>query len=233
MRELAVAGRHRPPAGRHGGLVASAAARNVVHLGRSGFEPRLGGGDTHEVITAAVVGSDRDVLAMMRRIGIVMFVVGAVTAMSVVFTADATRAGQIAQGAVSVGYVVCALVLWVSRSRLWPVQAALATSIVLLSVGTATAQAVGLGPLFYLWPLVYTAYFFTPRALILNFVLMVSTLAVALILNASATDRADTLIRTSVSVGMIATLVLFMRLREARLRGELAVLADTDPLTGC
>ncbi len=183
-------------------------------------------------MTTAVDGPDRDVLATMRRIGIVMFVVGAVTAMSVVFTADATQAGQIAQAAVAGGYVVCALALWVSRSRLWPVHASLATSIVLLSVGTATAQPVGLGPMFYLWPLAYAAYFFTPRALILNFVLMVSTLAIALILNPSATLRADTLIRTSVSVGMIAALILFMRLREARLRGELAVLADTDPLTG-
>ena len=181
---------------------------------------------------AAVHGPDPNVLATMRRIGIALFAVGAVTAMSVVFTAEETQLGRIAQAAVGLGYLVCALVLSVSRSRLWPVQATLATSIVLISVGTATSRPVGLGPMFYLWPLVFAAYFFTPRALVLSFLLMVSALATALILNASATVRVDTLIRTSVSVGGIAALVLFMRLREARLGGELALLAETDPLTG-
>jgi diguanylate cyclase (GGDEF)-like protein len=181
---------------------------------------------------AAGDGPDPHVLATMRRIGIAMFAVGAVTAMSVVFTAEETPAGRFAQTAVAVGYVVCALGLSVSRSRLWPVQATLATSIVLLSVGTATSRPIGLGPLFYLWPLVYAAYFFTPRQVVLSFLLMVSSLAMALILNASATARSDTLIRTSISVGGIAALILFMRLREGRLRDELALLAETDPLTG-
>jgi diguanylate cyclase (GGDEF)-like protein len=196
------------------------------------FQRRLGGDDIPEMTPSNAEELSLDVLTTMRRVGIVMFVIGSVTAVSVVFTAEATWVGRISQSAVAVGYVACALALSVSRSRLWPVQASLATSIVLLSVGTATARPIGLGPLFYLWPLVYAAYFFTPRALVLNFALMVSSLAIALILNASATHRADTLIRTSVSVGMIAALVLFMRLREARLRGELATLADTDPLTG-
>jgi diguanylate cyclase (GGDEF)-like protein len=128
--------------------------------------------------------------------------------------------------------LLCGLVLVASPLRRALIEAVVLASIVVLGVLMTVSDPVGMGPLFYLWPMVYAAYFFPPRAVIAMFVVTTISLGVGLGLNAHEPLKADTFAGVFSSVGLMVALVAVMSRREERLQAELARMADTDPLTG-
>lgn len=181
---------------------------------------------------SSVGGTEK--LGFMRRAAIVMFLVGAVTCAVGVrtklqATTEFSRGGQ---WACAGGFLFCGLLLLVCPPRKPVVKCSVMASIVILGVLIAVSDPVGMGPLFYLWPMVFAAYFFTPRTLVGAFAVMVVSLGTGLALNPYEPLKLDTFTGVVSSVGLVAALVAVMNRREERLRRELARTAETDPLTG-
>ena len=89
-----------------------------------------------------------------------------------------------------------------------------------------------MAPIFYLWPMVYAAYFCSQRLAAACMSWSALTLAAGLALNQHHDLKVDTFIGTISSVGLMTVLVSMMTLREQRLRDDLASIARTDSLTG-
>ena len=173
-----------------------------------------------------------ETLPLMRRVSVVMFLVGGITCASGVLTTQSTPASRLAQGCFAGAFLACALVLFAAPARKWLVQATDLLSILLLSGLMATSNPIGMGPFFYLWPVVFAAYFGSARMLGAALSTMVLTLPIGLALNETHRLKLDTFIGTIATVGTMAALVTYMSRRQARLSDELAHAADTDPLTG-
>ena len=105
-------------------------------------------------------------------------------------------------------------------------------SIVMLGLLMGSSNAIGATPFFFLWPLVHLAYFARRAVVGVGFGVLAATVTVATIVNPYATDRADTIVGTVVSVGLVTGLVMVMTARERELQAALARAADTDALTG-
>jgi diguanylate cyclase (GGDEF)-like protein len=177
-------------------------------------------------------GESGDWLRFMRRVAIAMFLVGGLTCALGLLKPHSTAVSQMAQGACAASFVLCGLLLAATRVRRRSIEASLLVSILILSVLTALSDPIGMGPLFYLWPVVFAAYFCSRRILIASFAWMTITLAVGLAFKTHYALKFDTFTGTVSSVGLMAGLVATMRWRESGLRTELAQIAETDPLTG-
>jgi diguanylate cyclase (GGDEF)-like protein len=171
-------------------------------------------------------------LLLMRRVAVLMFLVGAVPCGLGAFLKDLTPLAAICQGAFAAGFAACGILLAVTRPRKLVIEGSTLVSITFLSGLMGTSNETGMTPFFYLWPVVFAAYFGSPRLLKVSLAWMTVTLGVALTLSQSIELKVDTFTGTVASVGLMATLVAAMQQREARLRERLAVAANTDPLTG-
>jgi diguanylate cyclase (GGDEF)-like protein len=172
-------------------------------------------------------------LATMRRVSIAMFLVGGATALSGVWVVQSTPSGKLGQGIVSVVFLATGLVhLAVRRPGRRFLEGGMFWSIALISGLISFSDPLGMAPFFYLWPVVYAAYFSSARITATAYGLMVLTLAAALGANTALELKVVTFIGTCSTVGLMAALVVTMTDQHSRLRHELAVAAETDPLTG-
>ena len=172
-------------------------------------------------------------LPLMRRVSIVMFLVGGATCLSGVWITQQSADGRLVQAAIAGLLAVTGLGLFGMRTpRRRVMEASVIWSIFLLSGLVALADPVGMAPFFFLWPVVYVAYFSSMRMTAAAFASMALTLAAALVVNPSIDLKVDTFVGTCTSVGIMGALVATMTRQQAALRQELAVAAETDPLTG-
>jgi diguanylate cyclase (GGDEF)-like protein len=179
-----------------------------------------------------MVAASSEQLGTMRRVAITMFLVGGLTCAIGVITTERTATAKLWQGLFSAGLVALGLALLATRPRRRVIQASTLLGILLISGVMTTADPIGQTPFFYLWPMLFAAYFCSQRMLLASYGLMAVALAVGLALNASCHLKMDTFTGTVSSVGLVAALVALMTEREARLRADLARIANTDPLTG-
>jgi diguanylate cyclase (GGDEF)-like protein len=175
----------------------------------------------------------QDSLALMRRVSIIMFTLGGFTCLSGVWMTQSTTESKLAQGVIAGLFIVTGFVLVVVRKPpRWLLEGAILWSVLLLSALIALSDPIGMAPFFYLWPVVFAAYFSSLRVLVVTYAWMVVTLGVGLIQNQVHELKLDTFTGTVATVGLMGALVATMTNQEARLRGELASAAETDPLTG-
>jgi diguanylate cyclase (GGDEF)-like protein len=88
-------------------------------------------------------------------------------------------------------------------------------------------------PFFYLWPMLLAAYFFQLREVVLNFLLVCASFAVALALWVPVADgRTIMLVDTAAAVGVVAVLVFVLKTRLARVVAGMHRASTTDALTG-
>jgi diguanylate cyclase (GGDEF)-like protein len=180
----------------------------------------------------ADAGQAHDRLALMRRVAVMLFLVGAgVSEFGALFTQRTSFSRQ-AQTGCSALLALCGLYLLVTTPRLRAIQCVVVLSVVDLGVVLGIADPIGMGPLFLFWPLVYAAYFFSRRILVLTYAVATVALTVAVAVNSHIELKVDTWIGTISSIGLMAGLVSVMTVREERLRHELQQMASTDPLTG-
>jgi diguanylate cyclase (GGDEF)-like protein len=169
----------------------------------------------------------------MRRVAVAMFLAGGATCVLGSFTAQGSADAKHAQAAIGGILVLCGVVLLAPRQptrRLLLAFDFLGIALVGLLVGVA--HPTGRDDFFYLWPVVYAAYFFSTRVFAAVCMSMVVTFAIALGQHAEYPIKLDTFIGTVATVGLRGTLVAQLTRREARLRAQLATAAHTDPLTG-
>jgi diguanylate cyclase (GGDEF)-like protein len=168
-----------------------------------------------------------------RRVALTMFIVGGlVCGAGAVLKPDLTDTARAVQLSAAAGCGVLALGVRLLPRRGWIIDAGAILSIVLLGMIMGASNAIGATPFFFLWPLVYLAYFSRRAVVVVGFVVMTVSLSVAMAVNPYATDKADTVVGTQFSVGLMAALVLIMTRRERDLQAALARAADTDALTG-
>jgi diguanylate cyclase (GGDEF)-like protein len=172
-------------------------------------------------------------LVLGQRIGAGLSLTGSLTSYLGAFTLHMTPLAQGVQLALAVGFTIIGLMLAIVKPNAMLMKACVVWSVLAISAMLATADSFGTTPFFYLWPAVFAAYFCTPRFLASTLIFLASTLLVALII--SPIDwavKADTLIGTTLSVGLMSAVVSLMHAREDRLHRRLAEAAHTDPLTG-
>lgn len=168
----------------------------------------------------------------MRRVAVTMFIAGGCTAMlGVVITARTTPA-RWTQGLCGAGFVLCGLILLAAPPRRSAIHLSVVGSIAMLGVLIAGSNPTGMAALFYLWPMVYAAYFCSQRFAAGLMGWSAATLVAGLVVNEHHPLKVDTFVGTISSVGLMTALVSTMTRREERLRLELAAVARTDPLTG-
>lgn len=173
-----------------------------------------------------------ETLDLMRRVAIAMFVVGGLTCASGYWITQSTPESARIQLGIAALFLGTGLLFVLMPPARRHLEVAAMWAVLLISTLIATGNPIGMAPFFFLWPLVYTAYFSSVRRVGVAFALMVVSMAVALALNDHHEMKLDTFAGTTATVGLMAALVTTMTRQEARLRRELAVAAETDPLTG-
>lgn len=162
-----------------------------------------------------------------------MFIGGGLVCLSGVWMTQETPESRLAQGLIAALFLVTGLgLLGVRPPRRWVFEASVVWSVVLLGALIALSDPLGMAPFFYLWPLVYAAYFSSTRVVASTYGVMVVSLGMGLVVNDAIALKLDTFTGTVATVGAMALLVHTMTRQERRLRDELALAADTDPLTG-
>jgi diguanylate cyclase (GGDEF)-like protein len=88
-------------------------------------------------------------------------------------------------------------------------------------------------PFFYLWPMLVAAYFFQRRDVVLNFLLVCGSFAVALVFWVPVDDgRLIMLLDTAMAMGVVAALVFVLKTQVGRLMTGMHKASTTDALTG-
>lgn len=169
----------------------------------------------------------------MQRVGAAMFLVGAMSLLTTLALPDPDTSDHPAitliAGLLGLGAVLC----WCLRGRrMWTVRALVIYGIVLVSVLMGVTRPIEATPFFYLWPMLFSAYFFGRRDVAVDLAVMWVTLGVALF--GFSVDPMKQVMFMDVGVSVTLTCVVVLLLRE-RLTTVIAALADasaTDYLTG-
>jgi diguanylate cyclase (GGDEF)-like protein len=104
--------------------------------------------------------------------------------------------------------------------------------VALIGVAVATSDSYGDGAVLYVWPAVWTAYFFRTRGAILIVAWIGIVHAVALMTLPPGQASLERWIDVEVAVAVVAAVVRTLAIRQARLVDRLAQEARVDPLTG-
>lgn len=170
----------------------------------------------------------------MRRLATAILVGGAATCALGVATkyASTTTLSRTGQLSCASAFFLCGVVLALTRGGKRTILACVLLAVVVLGVLMALSDPIGMGPLFYLWPVVYVAYFYPPRVLAAVVATMALSLGTGLASNAHEHLLADTFFGVCTSVGVMGAVVAWMTRQQTNLRRELARAAQTDPLTG-
>jgi diguanylate cyclase (GGDEF)-like protein len=171
-------------------------------------------------------------ISLMRRVGATMFIVGGFSSYVGAATVQTTVVGQrwqlvLASILVAFGVAVLAAP---PTPRLFRAGVFAATTVI--STMMATARPISATEFFYLWPVVFAAYFLGRRCVVFTMVWLACTLAVGLGLSQDDVVKTDLFTSTLSSVGLVGGVVTLMRERERRLTRNLTLAARTDALTG-
>lgn len=168
----------------------------------------------------------------MRRVGAVMFIGGAISSLVGVATVQETAFGRQSQFVLASMLAMLGICVLVMRptERLFRGGVLAATTVI--SGMMATAQPVSATEFFYLWPVVFAAYFLGRRCTVVTLAWLAVTLAIALHLTRDDLVITDIFTSTITSVGLVGAVVTMMRERERRLLRGLSEAARTDALTG-
>lgn len=145
---------------------------------------------------------------------------------------DRSQVSTIALIASGATFVVLGALLLLFPTTRWLVRIVLYGSIATLSAYLAIGDPIGAAPMFYMWPMAFSAYFMPRRHLLSVTLLSGVGLVAALLINRHDHAGADTMLGVISSVGIVAVVMDAMNRRERALRDQLEVNAGTDPLTG-
>jgi diguanylate cyclase (GGDEF)-like protein len=173
----------------------------------------------------------REAEGLMRGVGVAMFLLGSMTLLATLPLPDPITSDRPAIEAVAALLGVGALFVWLLRpNRRWVSRVAVVYALV--SALMAVTRPIESTPFFYLWPMVYSAYFFSRREAALDLVLMWVTLALALFVWSDDAEKAVLFIGVGTSVTLTTAVVRMLGEHVSAVIGQLARTAATDYLTG-
>ena len=171
--------------------------------------------------------------AFMRRVGAGMFLIGCVTLLATLTLPDPDTSDHTAIEIIAVLLALGALFAGTNRiERLWAVHAWVLYGILLVSALMAIARPIEATPFFYLWPTVFSAYFFSRRTVAFDLLVMWVTLGLALFAWSHDPMKQVMFMGVGVSVSLTAVVVTLLGERLTQLIAELGRASNTDHLTG-
>jgi diguanylate cyclase (GGDEF)-like protein len=124
------------------------------------------------------------------------------------------------------------IVGWERTSRMWLLCLCPAFGVVITSMVVGVVRPISGTPLFYLWPVIFGAYFFPRRNLAWTLVLQATSMAVALAWFAKGEMKSLLWLDTVVSMSLVGALVLVLRERLSSAFARVYNSSITDCLTG-
>jgi diguanylate cyclase (GGDEF)-like protein len=189
---------------------------------------------SHPTVVTHARDSQESARLLIRRIGAGLLAVGGITMVVTLFAPSAGRPHVVAF--VPVGAACFALAAYLAFARRVPDWLLLATPPLGTLLVTAIMSVEGTTsgtPFFYLWPMLVAAYFFQGRDVVLNFLLVCVSFAVALIFWVPVDDgRLIMLVDTAMAMGVVAALVFTLKTQVGRLMIGMHKASTTDALTG-
>jgi diguanylate cyclase (GGDEF)-like protein len=171
-------------------------------------------------------------LGLMRRVASAQFLSGGVTLFLVLLTPDPDTTDHRAVAIIGGFILLAGLALAVvRRPRLWMVRLAPLYATATISAIVGLSNPIAGTPFFYLWPLLYTAYFFSRRDVAIDFVAFAASFAFCLYHSAPGA-RVMVYYDAVSSVAIATLLVVVLKERLSAVIGQLQLTASTDSLTG-
>jgi diguanylate cyclase (GGDEF)-like protein len=174
-----------------------------------------------------------DELGLMRRTARAMFGIGGLTVLASVPMPRPEPVDEVALAIAGALMLSAGLIVgWSRTSRMWLLRLCPAFGVVIISVIVGVVRPISGTPLFYLWPVIYGAYFFPRRNLVITLALQALTMAAAMAWLAKGEMKGLLWLDTVVSVSLVGTLVLVLRERLSIAFSRLYSSSITDGLTG-
>ncbi len=195
-------------------------------------KPARGTLGVHPMIDQASV-DPRSAEHLMRWVGVVMFLLGSATLFAMLPLPDPNTSDhpaiRIIAGLLAAGAV---FVWWLRPGRRWVSRVGVVYGILLVSALMAVTRPIEATPFFYLWPLVFSAYFCDRREVAFDLVLMWVTLGLALFIWSHDPMKLGEFIAVGVSVTLITLVVKLLADHVTLVIRRLEQAAETDYLTG-
>jgi diguanylate cyclase (GGDEF)-like protein len=170
---------------------------------------------------------------LMRWVGVAMFVLGSATLLATLPMPDPNTSDHPAIKLVAALLGLGAGFVWLLRpGRRWVSRVTIIYGILLVSVLMAVARPIEATPFFYLWPMVYSAYFCSRREVGFDLGIMWLTLGVALFGFSHDPMKLGMFIGVGISVTLTTLVVKLLAEHVSSVIGQLVEAADTDYLTG-
>jgi diguanylate cyclase (GGDEF)-like protein len=193
----------------------------------------VSGGMTPDKDTSAVASDRVDEFVFMRRVGVMMFLLGAVTLLATLSLPDPDTSDHPAIKVIAGLLLLGALfVSTVRTDRRRMVSLYVVYGILLVSALMAVTRPIEATPFFYLWPMLFSAYFFSRREVAVDLVIMWVTLGLALFVWSVDPMKQVLFMGVGVSVTLTTVVVTLLRERLTDAIGQLAKASATDYLTG-
>jgi diguanylate cyclase (GGDEF)-like protein len=170
---------------------------------------------------------------LMRWVGVGMFVLGSATLLATLPMPDPNTSDHPAIELISGLLLLGAAFVWTLRpGRRWVSRIGVIYGILLVSVLMAVTRPIEATPFFYLWPMVFSAYFCSRREVVADLALMWVTLGMALFGFAEDPMKLGMFVAVGISVTITTLVVKVLAEHVAQVIGQLIQAADTDYLTG-
>jgi diguanylate cyclase (GGDEF)-like protein len=169
----------------------------------------------------------------MRRVGIAMFLLGAGTLLGTLPLPDPDTSDHPAIRIIALLLAAGGIATWLVRDyRPWFSRGSVVYGLLLVSALMGVTRPIEATPFFYLWPVLFSAYFFSRRETAAIVAIMWVTMAIALLGFSNDPMKGVMLMGTGVSVTVAALVVLFLREHLTDVIGRLETASATDYLTG-
>ncbi|HWG08924.1 MAG TPA: GGDEF domain-containing protein [Solirubrobacteraceae bacterium] len=170
---------------------------------------------------------------LMRWVGVAMFLLGSTTLLATLPLPDPNTSDhaaiEIIAGLLALGAVIVALL---RPGRRWVSRFSVVYGILLVSALVAVTRPIEATPFFYLWPLVFSAYFCSRREVAADLVLFWVSLGLALFVWSTDPMKPVLFLGVGVSVTLTTIVVKLLADHVTSVIRQLARAADTDYLTG-
>jgi diguanylate cyclase (GGDEF)-like protein len=170
---------------------------------------------------------------LMRWVGVAMFALGSATLLAILPMPDPNTSDHPAIRIVAGLSIAGAVFVWLLRpGRRWVSRIAVVYGILLVSALMAVTRPIEATPFFYLWPMVFSAYFCSRREVAADLTLMWATLGLALFIWSHDPMKLGMFIAVGVSVTLTTLVVKLLADHVSAVIRQLMRAADTDYLTG-
>ena len=169
----------------------------------------------------------------MRWVAVAMFAFGSATVLATLSLPDPNTSDHPAVRLIAVLLGFGAVFAWkLLLGRRWVARVTVVYGILLVSALMAVTRPIEATPFFYLWPLVFSAYFCTRREVAVDLALMWATLGLALFVWSHDPMKTVLFMCVGVSVTLTTLVVKLLAEHVSLVISQLVTAADTDYLTG-